>query len=80
MCRLMFAQAPAEDISHLREQEPLRALFEMTAKPDAAFWSRFSSRNQDARSKVQVSKFQVPHRSEPPQVPLPQTQLPALQT
>ena len=76
----MFAQAPAEDIPHLREHEPLRALCEITVKPEAAFWLRFSSRYQDERSRMQLSKFQVPHRSEPPQMPPPQTQLPPLQT
>jgi len=50
-----------------------------TASPEAAFKSALVLRYQEPVSKVQVSKPQVPHRSELPQVPPPQTQLPPLQ-
>jgi hypothetical protein len=50
-----------------------------TANPEAAFKSTAVSRCQEPVSKVQVSKSQVPHWSELPQVLAPQTQPPALQ-
>jgi len=66
-------------MSNLSAHTPPRGFVADTASPEAAFRSTVVSRYQEPVSKVQVSKSQVPHRSELPQVPPPQTQLPPLQ-